>query len=88
MFQLKTIKPDGTSKLPLSVCFALEGKEHSINCRAAELRSFAKFRETVADRLAFWLGANYYAGRQETEDWEADVGTAFNAGNERKARDE
>jgi hypothetical protein len=82
MFQLKTIRHGATKneKRPLCVSFTFAGKAYSVECRASELATFARFRNVAADRLGVWLDSDDYIGRRGREDWNLDVTAAFDQG--------
>ena len=80
MFELKTVRHTPGEKNPLTVDFAVDGKSFVIECSAAQLNTFAKFRQLVADSRGIWLQSDFYAGRSRRVRWEGDVGSAFAAG--------
>ncbi len=54
-FSLQAVKSN-PGDFPLTACLTLEsGKVLTVPCRAAELSTFARFRNAVADRHGIWL---------------------------------
>jgi len=80
MFRLGVIQHDPTAKRPLSVRFTLDGRTHTIACRASQLSTFVRFRQIAADQVGVWIPSEEYSGRGGRADWDTNVAAAFEQG--------